>query len=133
MDSSLIVLRTWSERARALEPGDWKMGIATAALLSRRLRREYWFAPSSMRAMSASLTLAPLGEVLTTTSPNSDSSTSRPRALMLSWKLASRGEGCCPSVPAATWMFCSRKARTTSLAVRFRAATFSGSSQTRML
>ena len=43
------------------------------------------------------------------------------------------GAGGAPSTPAATWTFCSRMARTTSVAVSCREASRSGSSQTRML
>ena len=48
-------------------------------------------------------------------------------------RLRRLGTGGCPSRPAATWRFCSRTALITSLAVRSRAASLSGSSQTRML
>ena len=38
--SSAIVLRTLSEISIALEPGDWKIGTATADLLSSSERSE---------------------------------------------------------------------------------------------
>ena len=41
--------------------------------------------------------------------------------------------GCCPKCPAATCMFCSRTALSTSPAVRFSDARRSGSTQMRML
>ena len=65
--------------------------------------------------------------------PNSASDVSRPWVLIESWNVASDGAGGAPSTPAATWTFCSRIARTTSLAVSCRDASRSGSSQTRML
>ena len=39
--SSAMVARTWSEISMALEPGDWKIGMATADLLSSSERRPY--------------------------------------------------------------------------------------------
>jgi hypothetical protein len=47
--------------------------------------------------------------------------------------VASDGAGGAPSTPAATWTFCSRIARTTSVVVSWRDASRFGSSQTRML
>ena len=47
--------------------------------------------------------------------------------------MASDGDGGAPSTPAATWMFCSRTARMTSVVVNWREASRLGSSQTRML
>ncbi len=65
--------------------------------------------------------------------PNSSSVVRRPCALMVSWKVAPDGAGGAPSTPAATWTFCSRIARTTSVAVSWREASRFGSSHTRML
>jgi len=64
-------------------------------------------------------------------SPNSCSLFSRPWALIRVRKRLS-GSGSAPSWPAETCTFCSRIARTTSLAVRPREATLPGSSQARM-
>ena len=44
--------RTLSESSMALEPGLWKIGMATAVLLLSCERSEYSLAPSSIRAMS---------------------------------------------------------------------------------
>ena len=74
----------------------------------------------------------PCSPALTTMFSNSSSLTSRPCVSIRSWNSAELAAGGAPSWPAATWTFCSRIARTTSLAVRFSADTFSGSSQTRI-
>ena len=66
-------------------------------------------------------------------SANSSSVVSRPCALISNWNVVSVGAGGAPSTPAATCTFCSRIARTTSVAVNWRAASLSGSSHTRML
>ncbi|MNN16943.1 hypothetical protein D3C81_1301020 [compost metagenome] len=50
--SSAMVLRTSSEIWMALEPGAWKIGMATAGLLSSSERSAYSDAPSSIRATS---------------------------------------------------------------------------------
>ncbi len=50
--SSSMVLRTSSEIWMALDPGAWKIGIATADLLSSSERSAYSDAPSSMRDTS---------------------------------------------------------------------------------
>ncbi|XQU71161.1 hypothetical protein OJJOAM_003950 [Cupriavidus sp. H18C1] len=47
-----MVLRTSSEIWIAFDPGAWKIGIATAGLLSSSERSAYSDAPSSMRATS---------------------------------------------------------------------------------
>ena len=84
-----------------------------------------------MRAMSRSRVIWPSLPARTMMLANSSSSTRRPWVLMASWKLVLPGAGGAPRAPAATWRFCSRMAVTTSLAVRPREATLSGSSQTR--
>ncbi len=53
-------------------------------------------------------------------SANCSSVWSRPCALIESWKVVSLGDGGAPSTPAATCTFCSRIARTTSVAVSWR-------------
>jgi hypothetical protein len=65
--------------------------------------------------------------------PNSDSDVSRPCVLIDSWNAALDGAGGAPRTPAATWTFCSRMARMTSVVVSWRDASRSGSSHTRML
>ena len=91
------------------------------------------FEPSSTRPTSPSRVICPSRVARTTMSENCSSDASRPCALTESWKVVSEGAGGAPSVPAATCTFCSRMARTTSVAVSCRAASLSGSSQTRML
>ena len=59
-------------------------------------------------------------------------SLSRPMARTLSWYGCPGGAGSCPTCPAATCTFCSRRARTTSLAVSLRAARRTGSSHSRI-
>lgn len=63
-ESSFIVLRTWSETCKAFAPGAWKIGIATACLLSSNERKPYWEAASSTRATSPNRVTAPSGAVL---------------------------------------------------------------------
>jgi hypothetical protein len=75
---------------------------------------------------------APLLPVLTMMSPNSSSLWSRPCALIDSWVSMPGTPGDAPTTPAAACTFCSRIARTTSLADRPRSATFCGSSHTRI-
>ena len=129
---SAIVRRTSSEICSALELGAAKIGTATAGLLSSSERSAYSDAPSSMRAMSRRRVIAPLGSVLTMMSPNSSSVWSRPWALIESCRSTFSAPGDVPSTPAAAWTFCSRIARTTSLADRLRSATLRGSSHTRI-
>ena len=107
--------------------------MVTAGLLSRVLRSAYMFEPSSTRPTSRTRVICPDGVARTTMSRNSSSVVSRPCALIRSWKVVSVGAGGAPSTPAATCTFCSRIARTTSVAVSSRAASLSGSSHTRML
>ena len=52
---------------------------------------------------------------------------------MVSWNCWPLGTGSWPIWPAATCTFCWAMAATTSAALRFSAASFSGSSQARML
>eukprot|EP00659_Diplonema_papillatum_P012695 gene12695-biopygen12748 len=129
--SSAILARTSLEMSIALEPGRWKIGIATAGWLSINERRAYWLEPSSTRAMSFKRVISPLAPARMTIFSNSSSVTSRPWVLTDSWKLVSFGAGCAPKAPAATWRFCSRMAVTTSVAVRLREAVLFGSSHTR--
>ena len=109
------------------------MPIATAWRLSSRLRSAYMFEPSSIRATSPSRVICPSGVARMTTAANSSSLFSRPCELTDSWNVVSDGLGGAPSTPAATCTFCSRIARTTSVAVSWRADSLSGSSQIRML
>ncbi|MNF83244.1 hypothetical protein D3C84_655640 [compost metagenome] len=115
----------------ALEPGRWKIGMATAGWLLSSERRAYWLEPSSMRAMSFRRVISPLSPARTMMFSNSSSLTRRPWVLIDSWKLLSAAAGGAPRAPAATWRFCSRIASTTSEAVRPREATWCGSSHTR--
>ena len=130
-DNSFILARTSLESCSAFAFGAWKIGIATADWLSSSARRAYEFEPISRRATSFSSVVAPSALVLMTMLPNSSTDCSRPCVLTVSWKSAPL-DGPWPTTPAATCTFCSRIAFTTSLAVRLRAATFCGSSQTRM-
>ena len=95
-----MVLRTWSETCKALAPGAWKIGIATACLLSSNERKPYCEAASSTRATSPSRVTAPSAAVFKTISANSCSVLKRPCAFTESCK----GEllGAAPMVPAAT-------------------------------
>ena len=131
-DSSSMVRRTRSDTSSALAPGDWKIGMATAGLLSSSERRPYSDAASSMRATSPRRVMPPSGDDFRMMSANSASVFSRPCALIDSCSGTSRALGEPPMTPAATCTFCSRIARTASLAVRPRCATFCGSSHTRM-
>ena len=79
--SSAIVARTSSEICSAFEPGAWKMGMATADLLSSSERRAYSLAPSSMRATSLRRVTAPSARSECTMSPNSSCVVRRPCAL----------------------------------------------------
>jgi hypothetical protein len=131
--SRSITSRTCDEASIAFEPGRCDTPIATAGRLSSRLRSEYRFEPSSTRPMSRSRVICPSGVARMTMPANSSSVVRRPWALTESWKVVSAGLGGAPSTPAATWTFCSRIARTTSVAVSCRAESLSGSSHTRML
>ena len=126
-----MVARTSLESASALELGAWKIGMAMAFLLERRLRIAYSSAPSSTRATSPSRTISPSSPVLMTMSRNCCSSVRRPWALMASSNCAFCAGGA-PIWPAATCTFCSRMALMTSPLVSPRAASFCGSSHTRM-
>ncbi len=83
--SSAMVARTSSEICSALEPGAWKIGMATADLLLSSERSAYSLAPSSMRATSLSRVTAPSGAVRMTMLPNSSGVVSRPCALTAIW------------------------------------------------
>ena len=65
-------------------------------------------------------------------SRNCSGSFSRPSVVTVNWKSCDVGVGGWPMRPAATWTFCSRIAARTSSVVRFRALSFSGSSQIRI-
>ncbi len=131
-DISAIAARTCADTSSAFEPGAWKIGMATAGLLSSSERRPYSEAASSIRATSPRRVTAPSAEVRSTMSENSPSVCRRPWALTLSCSGTSVLLGDAPITPAATCTFCSRMARTTSEAVSPCWATFCGSSQTRM-
>src|SRR5262249_3126895 len=73
------------------------------------------------------------GAALTMSSPNWSGGVSRPRVSMGSSNGCVRREGCCPRAPAGASRFCWRMALATSVAVVLSAASFCGSSQTRML
>ena len=83
--------------------------------------------------MSLIRVMRPSGVRLTMMSANSSGSTSRPCVLRVIWIACPVPIGGWPICPVATGMFCSRIAATTSPAVMFRAASFSGSTQIRML
>jgi len=127
-----IAVCTASDTAIALLPGSWKIGTATAGLLSSKERKAYSLEPSSMRATWESSTCSPFCPRLTTILPNSSSSMRRPLVLICSCVSADCESGGCPIPPAATCTFCSRIALITSFAVKPRAAILSGSSQTRI-
>ncbi|MNP29230.1 hypothetical protein D3C76_1222450 [compost metagenome] len=114
-----------------MEPGRWKIGMATASWLLSKARKAYWLDPSSTRAISLRRVISPFGPLRMITFSNSCSVTSRPWELIDIWKWVAFGAGGEPSAPAATWRFCSRTALTTSVAVRLREAVLSGSSQIR--
>ncbi len=88
--------------AMALEPGRWKIGMATAGWLFSNERRAYWLEPSSMRAMSFRRVISPSSPARTMMFSNSSSSTRRPWVLIDSWKSVAPGAGGAPSAPAAT-------------------------------
>ncbi len=68
-----------------------------------------------------------------TMSPNCCGVVSRPCVWTLSSKPdPPRANGGAPTLPAATWTFCARRALTISIALRLRAAAFSGSIQMRI-
>ncbi len=75
---SAIALRTSLDSAMAFDSGAWKMAIATAGLLLRRLRSAYSPAPSSMRATSFNRSTPPSADVETMMLPNSSSVVSLP-------------------------------------------------------
>ena len=60
-----MVARTWSEIWMALEPGAWKIGIATACLLLSSERRPYCEASISTRATSPSRVTTPPSRLMT--------------------------------------------------------------------
>ena len=70
---------------------------------------------------------------MTITSPKSVAWSSLPRVVIVNWVRWPGTVGDWPTLPAATWRFCSRRAAATSPALRPRIASFSGSSQIRML
>jgi hypothetical protein len=77
--SSSIFLRTLFESASAFEPGAWKIAIAAASLLLRRLRSEYEPDDSSTRPRSLIRIRPPVeGSVRTMMSANSSASARRP-------------------------------------------------------
>ncbi|MNL70804.1 hypothetical protein D3C87_1958600 [compost metagenome] len=76
--SSAILSRTSLEISIALEPGRWKIGIATAGWLFNKERRAYWLEPSSTRAMSFSRVISPLSPERMMMFSNSSSLTKRP-------------------------------------------------------
>jgi hypothetical protein len=78
------------------------------------------------------LVTRPSAAVLTMMSSNCSTSLRRPSVVTVSWKATFSGAGGSPTAPAATCTFCSRMALTTSLVVRSRAWSRSGSSQTRI-
>jgi len=86
----------------ALEPGRWKIGIATAGWLSISERSAYWLDPSSTRAMSLRRVISPLSPARITMFSNSSSVTRRPWVFTDNWKLVSVGAGWAPRAPAAT-------------------------------
>ena len=81
----------------ALEPGRWKIGIATASWLLSKARRAYWLEPSSIRAMSLRRVISPFGPLRMITFSNSSSVTRRPWELIDIWKLVALGAGGAPS------------------------------------
>ena len=83
--------------------------------------------------MSFKCMMRPSGVYFTMMSPNSSVVASLPCALMSSSKAAPVSLGGWLSLPAATCVFCSFRASTTSIGDRLTAASLSGSSHTRML
>ncbi|MCY1454103.1 hypothetical protein D9M71_711430 [compost metagenome] len=81
----------------ALEPGRWKIGMATAGWLFSSERRAYWLEPSSTRAMSLRRVISPSAPERMMMFSNSSSLTRRPWVLTDSWKLVLPGAGGAPS------------------------------------
>ena len=131
--SDRMETRRRSAVSRALAVGNWKAARPTDGLPSMRQRVSMLRAPSSDRLTSRRYVTWPSAPVLRTMAPNSAASDSRPFVFIVYWKSRPVGAGCWPICPAATWMFCSRRALITSVAVRLRDPNLSGSSQTRML
>ncbi|MNY04085.1 hypothetical protein D3C86_1367370 [compost metagenome] len=100
--SSAIFDRTSLEISMALEPGRWKIGIATAGWLFSNERRAYWLEPSSTRAMSLRRVISPLSPERMMMFSNSSSETRRPWVLTDNWKAVAFGAGGAPKAPAAT-------------------------------
>jgi hypothetical protein len=96
--------------------------MATAFWLLRSERSAYWLLPSSIRATSRRRVISPLS-VRSWTMIVLEFLFRHQAPLRVdgvSWNAFSPGEGWAPSAPAATCRFCSRIARTMSLAVRPR-------------
>ena len=82
--------------------------------------------------MSRTRVTRPSGSVATTMSPNCSGLVSRPSVCTATWKAPGDVAGGWLMAPAATCTLAARSAATTSPAVRPRAATRAGSSQTRI-
>jgi hypothetical protein len=87
--SAAIDLRTWFEISMAFEPGDWKIGMAMAASLSRSERSPYSAASISVRSTSLSRVTTPDASRFTIISSNCSAPRRRPCTLM----------GICSSTP----------------------------------
>lgn len=113
-----------------LEAGDQ---VFCLELECQRCRKNVIVFEIGKNADSFNRVMRPSVPTLTTMSPNSDGSVSRPCAFNVYWKAElSLGSGGPPTTPAATWMFCSLTALTTSPAVMLRAAISSGLSHSRI-
>ena len=126
---------SWMRSAisRALASGNWKMIRPTDGRPSRRALTSSFLAAISMRATSRSRVMRPSGGLRRMMSPNCAGVCSRPRVVSVTSVTCPGRVGCWPMRPQATCWFCSRTAATTSPAPRLREASFSGSSQSRML
>ena len=82
--------------------------------------------------MSRRRVTEPSGSARITMFSNSSGELSRPRVRTDKVKAPGDTAGAWFTAPAATWRLAARNARTTSPAVRLRAATRAGSSQTRI-
>ncbi|MND98256.1 hypothetical protein D3C80_905990 [compost metagenome] len=65
----------------ALDPGRWKIGMATAGWLFSSERRAYWLDPNSTRAMSLRRVISPSAPERMMMFSNSSSVTRRPWVL----------------------------------------------------
>ena len=132
--SRSIIARTSADACERVDAGQLEDAEGDRRLVvEQAAQRVAVRAELDARRRRASRVICPSASARTTMSANWSSVVSRPCVLIVNWNVVSVGTGGSPSRPAATCTFCSRIARTTSLAVSSRAASLSGSSQTRML